>query len=285
MLPALFGVSISQINLLLDTMIASLLMTGSIAWLYYSDRLIEFPLGLFGIGIATVILPALSKLHSSKKLSDFQHTLDWGVRFVIFLGIPAMVGLMIISPLIITVLFDHGAFKDADVDHVKAVSLGVVAYSVGLVSFMLIKVLAPGFYSRQDTKTPVRIGIITLVLNMVFNIMLAPFIGYLGLALATSMSASCNAFLLYRQLKKENVYQFSAMSLRFSVKCIVASLVMGALTWYVSSRYYWATWHFSEQVMLLIVLLVIAAISYFAVLFLLGVRLNTIKSVATTESN
>ena len=266
-------------------MIASLLMTGSIAWLYYSDRLIEFPLGLFGIGIATVILPALSKLHSSKKLSDFQHTLDWGVRFVIFLGIPAMVGLMIISPLIITVLFDHGAFKDADVDHVKAVSLGVVAYSVGLVSFMLIKVLAPGFYSRQDTKTPVRIGIITLVLNMVFNIMLAPFIGYLGLALATSMSASCNAFLLYRQLKKENVYQFSAMSLRFSVKCIVASLVMGALTWYVSSLYYWATWHFYEQVMLLIVLLVIAAISYFAVLFLLGVRLNTIKSVATTESN
>jgi len=150
---------------------------------------------------------------------------------------------------------------------------------------MLIKVLAPGFYSRQDTKTPVRIGIITLVLNMVFNIMLAPFIGYLGLALATSMSASCNAFLLYRQLKKENVYQFSAMSLRFSVKCIVASLVMGALTWYVSSLYYWATWHFYEQVMLLIVLLVIAAISYFAVLFLLGVRLNTIKSVATTESN
>ena len=285
MLPALFGVSISQINLLLDTMIASLLMTGSIAWLYYSDRLIEFPLGLFGIGIATVILPALSKLHSSKKLSDFQHTLDWGVRFVIFLGIPAMVGLMIISPLIITVLFDHGAFKEDSVDHVKAVSLGVVAYSVGLVSFMLIKVLAPGFYSRQDTKTPVRIGIITLVLNMVFNIMLAPFIGYLGLALATSMSASCNAFLLYRQLKKENVYQFSSMSLRFTIKCIVASLVMGCVTWYVSSYYFWASWAFAQQVILLIALVVLAGVSYFAMLFLMGVRLNTIKSVAITESN
>ncbi|CAM3045511.1 murein biosynthesis integral membrane protein MurJ [Pseudoalteromonas distincta] len=285
MLPALFGVSISQINLLLDTMIASLLMTGSIAWLYYSDRLIEFPLGLFGIGIATVILPALSKLHSSKKSSDFQHTLDWGVRFVIFLGLPAMIGLMIISPLIITVLFDHGAFKEDSVDHVKAVSLGVVAYSVGLVSFMLIKVLAPGFYARQDTKTPVRIGIITLVLNMVFNIMLAPFIGYLGLALATSLSASCNAFLLYRQLKKENVYQFSSMSMRFTLKCVVASIVMGAVTWFVSSYYYWATWAFTQQVILLIALVALAGISYFAMLFLMGVRLNTIKSVAITESN
>ncbi|SFT80300.1 putative peptidoglycan lipid II flippase [Pseudoalteromonas sp. DSM 26666] len=285
MLPALFGVSISQINLLLDTVIASLLMTGSIAWLYYSDRLIEFPLGLFGIGIATVILPALSKLHSSKKSSDFQHTLDWGVRFVIFLGLPAMIGLMIISPLIITVLFDHGAFKEAGIDHVKAVSLGVVAYSVGLVSFMLIKVLAPGFYSRQDTKTPVRIGIVTLVLNMVFNIMLAPFIGYLGLALATSMSASCNAYLLYRQLKKENVYQFSSMSGYFTLKCLLASVTMGALVWFTSRHYDWASWHFSEQVMLLVVLLIIAVVSYFFMLFLMGVRLNTIKSVAITESN
>nr|WP_301003353.1 murein biosynthesis integral membrane protein MurJ [Pseudoalteromonas sp.] len=285
MLPALFGVSISQINLLLDTMIASLLMTGSIAWLYYSDRLIEFPLGLFGIGIATVILPALSKLHSSNKSSDFQHTLDWGVRFVIFLGLPAMIGLMIISPLIITVLFDHGAFKEAGTDHVKAVSLGVVAYSVGLVSFMLIKVLAPGFYSRQDTKTPVRIGIITLVLNMVFNIMLAPFIGYLGLALATSMSASCNAYLLYRQLKKENVYQFSSMSGYFTLKCLLASAVMGALVWFTSTHYDWVSWHFSEQVMLLVILLIIAVLSYFFMLFLMGVRLNTIKSVAITESN
>lgn len=285
MLPALFGVSISQINLLLDTVIASLLMTGSIAWLYYSDRLIEFPLGLFGIGIATVILPALSKLHSSKNSSDFQHTLDWGVRFVIFLGLPAMVGLMIISPLIITVLFDHGAFKENEIDHVSAVSLGVMAYSVGLVSFMLIKILAPGFYARQDTKTPVRIGIITLVINMVFNIMLAPFIGYLGLALATSLSASCNAYLLYRQLKKEQVYQFSSMSAVFTLKCIFASVVMGGAVWFVSLQYNWVAWHFSEQVILLTMLLLIAVFSYFSMLFCMGVRLNTIKSVAITESN
>ncbi|BDF93613.1 putative lipid II flippase MurJ [Pseudoalteromonas sp. KAN5] len=285
MLPALFGVSISQINLLLDTMIASLLMTGSIAWLYYSDRLIEFPLGLFGIGIATVILPALSKLHSSKKSSDFQHTLDWGVRFVIFLGLPAMVGLMIISPLIISVLFDHGAFKDGDIDHVQAVSFGVMAYSVGLVSFMLIKVLAPGFYARQDTKTPVRIGIITLILNMVFNIMLAPFIGYLGLALATSMSASCNAYLLYRQLNKEQVYTFSRFSLLFTGKCVAAALLMGTTVWYVATQFLWQQWHFSEQVVLLMGLLALAGVVYFLALFLLGVRLNTIKNVMTAQSD
>ncbi|GKW52080.1 putative lipid II flippase MurJ [Pseudoalteromonas sp. NCCP-2140] len=285
MLPALFGVSISQINLLLDTMIASMLMTGSIAWLYYSDRLIEFPLGLFGIGIATVILPALSKLHSTKSTKDFQLTLDWGVRFVIFLGLPAMFGLMVISPLIITVLFDHGAFQNGEIDHVKAVSYGVMAYSVGLVSFMLIKVLAPGFYSRQDTKTPVKIGIKTLVLNMVFNIMLAPFIGYLGLALATAMSASCNAYLLYHQLRKEGVYQFSTMSLGFTFKCLFSSLLMAASVWYVGQQFTWKTWHFTEQVLLLSGLLVLAVFVYFAALFILGVRLNTIKSVATTESN
>ena len=285
MLPALFGVSISQINLLLDTVIASLLMTGSIAWLYYSDRLIEFPLGLFGIGIATVILPALSKLHSSAKSSDFQHTLDWGVRFVIFLGLPAMIGLMIISPLIISVMFDHGAFKDSAVDHVQAVSLGVMAYSVGLVSFMLIKVLAPGFYARQDTKTPVRIGIITLVLNMVFNIMLAPFIGYLGLALATSMSASCNAFLLYRQLKKEQVYHFSRFSLVFTFKCALASATMGVSVWFTAQHFLWRQWNFSEQIVLLAGLITLAGGVYFAMLFLLGVRLHTIKNVLTTKSD
>ncbi len=280
MLPAMFGVSISQINLLLDTIIASLLVTGSIAWLYYSDRLIEFPLGLFGIGIATVILPALSKLHATEKSEDFQSTLDWGVRFVLFLGFPAMAGLMVISPLIISVLFDHGAFSESEVDHVKAVSMGVAAYSVGLVSFMLIKVLAPGFYARQDTKTPVKIGIITLVLNMVFNIMLAPFIGYLGLALATSLSASCNAFLLYRKLNQQGVYQFSSFSLWFALKCIVSAILMAVLVYFIAQQYTWQSWSLIEQITLLCALLAVAMVSYFGALFAFGVRLKTIKEAS-----
>ncbi|KAF7774272.1 putative peptidoglycan lipid II flippase [Pseudoalteromonas citrea] len=279
MLPAMFGVSISQINLLLDTVIASLLVTGSIAWLYYSDRLIEFPLGLFGIGIATVILPALSKLHANNAADDFQVTLDWGVRFVLFLGFPAMAGLIVISPLIITVLFDHGAFSEGEVDHVKAVSLGVSAYSVGLVSFMLIKVLAPGFYARQDTKTPVKIGIITLVLNMLFNIALAPFIGYLGLALATSLSASCNAYLLYNKLAKQGVFIVSSFTGWFALKCLVSSIIMGLSIWYFSAQFAWRSWAFIDQVGLLCILLALAMTLYFFTLFLMGVRVKTIKDV------
>ncbi|CAM4221193.1 murein biosynthesis integral membrane protein MurJ [Pseudoalteromonas maricaloris] len=277
MIPALFGVSVSQINLLLDTVIASFLVTGSIAWLYYSDRLIEFPLGLFGIGIATVILPALSKLHAGEKSEDFQKTLDWGVRFVIFLGLPAMLGLMVTSPLIISVLFGHGEFVSQNADNINKVSLGVAAYSVGLLSFMLIKVLAPGFYARQDTKTPVRIGIITMALNMVFNLILAPFIGYLGLALATSLSASCNAFLLYRQLSHQGVYQLSAFSLGFTAKCFVAAVVMAVCVYFLGARFEWLEWGLMEQVLLLCGLLVTAMVSYFSLLFILGVRLSTIR--------
>ncbi|WP_440053619.1 murein biosynthesis integral membrane protein MurJ [Pseudoalteromonas sp. T1lg65] len=277
MIPALFGVSVSQINLLLDTIIAAALMTGSIAWLYYSDRLIEFPLGLFGIGIATVILPALSKLHAGDNKEDFQKTLDWGVRFVIFLGVPAMLGLIVISPLIITVLFGHGEFMSGDADNVNKVSMGVAAYSVGLLSFMLIKVLAPGFYSRQDTKTPVRIGIITMVLNMMFNLMLAPFIGYLGLALATSMSASCNAFLLYRKLSEQDVYQFSGFSVRFSLKCVASGLLMAIAVYFLAQQFLWQAWGLFEQVLLLFSLISAAAICYFALLFIMGIRLRTIR--------
>ena len=277
MIPAMFGVSVSQINLLLDTVIASFLVTGSIAWLYYSDRLIEFPLGLFGIGIATVILPALSKLHAGQKLQDFQKTLDWGVRFVIFLGLPAMLGLMVISPLIIAVLFGHGEFVSQNADNIDKVSMGVAAYSVGLLSFMLIKVLAPGFYARQDTKTPVRIGIITMVLNMVLNLILAPFIGYLGLALATSLSASCNAWLLYRRLSQQQVYQFSAFSLQFTFKCLFAALCMATGVYYLSIQFAWLSWSLVDQITLLSGLMAVAMVSYFGLLYCLGIRLHTIK--------
>ncbi|KKE85036.1 murein biosynthesis integral membrane protein MurJ [Pseudoalteromonas luteoviolacea] len=283
MLPAIFGVSVSQINLLLDTIIAAALMTGSIAWLYYSDRLIEFPLGLFGIAIATVILPALSKLHANDKADNFQHTMDWGVRFVLLLGIPAMGGLMVISPLIISVLFGHGEFKNSDVDNIAAVSAGVTAYSVGLVSFMLIKVLAPGFYARQDTKTPVKIGIIALVLNMIFNLALAPFIGYLGLALATSLSATCNAFLLYRALKKEHVYTLSHFTLWFAAKSVGATLIMATCVYSLSEHLVWQGESLITQLWVLGCLMACAIFLYFFVLFIFGVRVSTIKEIKTIE--
>ncbi|MDP4946586.1 MAG: murein biosynthesis integral membrane protein MurJ, partial [Alishewanella sp.] len=231
MLPALFGVSVSQINLLLDTVIASFLLTGAVSWLYYSDRLIEFPLGLFGIAIATVILPNLSRHHATADTARFAHTLDWSVRFVAMFGLPAMLALMVLAQPIITVLFMRGEFTQQDV---LMVSYSLLAYCCGLLSYMLIKVLAPGYYARQDIKTPVRIGIIAMVANMVFNLMLAPFLSYVGLALATAMSASLNAFLLYRGLKIAGVYQLSRFSMVMLAKFAFASVLMASALYVVS---------------------------------------------------
>jgi len=283
MLPALFGVSVSQINLLLDTVIASFLLTGAVSWLYYSDRLIEFPLGLFGIAIATVILPNLSRHHANENTLRFSQTLDWSLRFVALFGIPAMAGLIVLAQPIIALLFMRGEFSQNDV---LMVSYSLIAYSTGLLSYMLIKVLAPGFYARQDIKTPVRIGIIAMVANMVFNLMLAPFLSYVGLALATAMSASLNAFLLYRGLKQVGVYQLSKASMLFLLKLMIASSLMAAvLYWYTPTLTDWVQLSLTVQVWRLSTLCVLAVVAYFALLWVLGVRLQHFKANSVAESN
>ena len=283
MLPALFGVSVSQINLLLDTVIASFLLTGAVSWLYYSDRLIEFPLGLFGIAIATVILPNLSRHHANENSLRFSQTLDWSLRFVALFGIPAMAGLMVLAQPIIALLFMRGAFSQNDV---VMVSYSLIAYSTGLLSYMLIKVLAPGFYARQDIKTPVRIGIIAMVANMAFNLMLAPFLSYVGLALATAMSASLNAFLLYRGLKLAGVYQLSKASLVFLLKLALASLMMAALLyWQTPTLHDWVALGFSDQIWRLCLLCGLAVVGYFSLLWLFGVRLAHFRANSVAESN
>lgn len=282
MLPALFGVSVSQINLLLDTVIASFLLTGAVSWLYYSDRLIEFPLGLFGIAIATVILPNLSRHHAGADTERFSQTLDWSLRFVALFGIPAMAGLMVLSQPIIALLFMRGEFTQNDV---LMVSYSLIAYSTGLLSYMLIKVLAPGFYARQDIKTPVRIGIIAMVANMVFNLMLAPFLSYVGLALATAMSASLNAYLLYRGLKLAGVYQLSKTSTIFLLKLVIASSLMAALLyWQTPTLAQWVQLSFTVQLWRLITLCGLAVTGYFLLLWLLGVRLRHFKANSVAES-
>lgn len=282
MLPALFGVSVSQINLLLDTVIASFLLTGAVSWLYYSDRLIEFPLGLFGIAIATVILPNLSRHYASEDASRFSYTLDWALRFVAMFGLPAMFALMVLAQPIIAVLFLRGEFTENDV---LMVSYSLIAYACGLLSYMLIKVLAPGFYARQDIKTPVRIGIIAMVANMVLNLLLAPFLSYVGLALATALSASLNAFLLYRGLKQRGVYQLSRRSIIFLAKFTLASLVMtGALYYFSPALAEWTVLSLSAQIIKLSVLCIGAVIGYFALLLLLGIRLADFKPKTVAES-
>jgi putative peptidoglycan lipid II flippase len=279
-IPALFGVSVTQINLLLDTIIASMLITGSISWLYYADRLLEFPLGLFGIGIATVILPSLAKLHTKKDTQEFNDTLDWGLRIVSLFGWPALAGLMVLAQPIIMVLFMRGEFTQYEV---LQVSYALFAYLSGLLSFMFIKVLAPGYYARQDTKTPVKIAIKAMVANMAFNLMLAPFFGYVGLAIATTLSATLNAMMLYHGLKSANIFQLSGKTLWFIAKLICSAVVMALVVNKISPAFdVWLSFSFSEQVLQLIICIVCGIFSYLICLLLLGIRLNDIKVTQKT---
>jgi len=273
--PALFGVSVTQINLLLDTLIASFLISGSISWLYYADRLLEFPLGLFGIGIATVVLPSLAKLHSSNDPKQFTATLDWGIKVICLFGWPALAGLMILAQPIIMVLFMRGEFTQNDV---LQVSMALFAYLSGLLSFMFIKILAPGYYARQDTKTPVKIGIKAMVANMAFNLMLAPFFGYVGLAIATTMSATLNAWLLYRGLKQAQVYHLSKNTQLFIGKLMLAASVMALVVYQLSPNFNtWLSLSFVEQTLQLVLCISAGCVSYFLMIFLLGISLNDFK--------
>jgi putative peptidoglycan lipid II flippase len=237
MLPALFGTSVVQINLLFDTLIASFLAAGSISWLYFSDRFVELPLALFGIAIATVILPRLSQHHARASSEAFSHTLDWALRLSLMVAVPAMLGLVVLAGPVLISLIQYRAFAYEDTQMAR---LSLMAYAFGLPAFILIKVLAPGFYSRQDTKTPVRVGIIAMLANMSLNVLLVVPWVYLalpgphaGLALATSTSAYLNAGLLYRGLRRAGVYTpgpgWAQLSRQIGVACAVLVLVLGLL--------------------------------------------------------
>lgn len=204
MVPALFGVSVSQINLLLDVLLASFLESGSVSWLYYSDRLAQLPLGVFAIAIAVVILPNLSQKHAADDGQRFASMLDWGVRMVLLIGLPSALALLVLAEPLMATIFYRGEITEYDV---TKMAMSLRAYGAGLLAFMLIKVLAPGYFARQDTKTPVKIGIQAMVLNMVLNLPLVLALAHVGLALATTISAYFNAFMLFWGLRKLGIYQ------------------------------------------------------------------------------
>ncbi len=246
MVPAIFGVSVSQINLLLDTVLASFLPQGSVSWLYYSDRLVELPLGVFAIAISTVILPSLSRQQANRSAEEFSATLDWAIRMVLLIAVPAAVALFILAEPILMTLFQYGKLTARDV---SMASFSLQAYSVGLLAFMLIKVLAPGYFSRQDTKTPVKIGIIAMIANMVLNIaFVVPLhfywqLGHVGLALATSLSAFLNAGLLYRGLRRQEVYTPLPEFMTTVLRLLAAAAAMAAvLVWFLPEHALWLEW-------------------------------------------
>ncbi len=224
LLPALFGVSISQINLLVDTMVATLLVSGSVSWLYYSNRLLELPLALIGIALATVALAKLSEHFANKDQHRFIHAINYALKIALIFGVPACMGLVLLAqPLIIT-LFQYGEFN-AFSAHQSALSL--MAYGTGLVAFIMVKVLASVFLSRGDTKTPVKVGAIVMIINIFLNFIFAYYYAHIGLALATSLSAFINAYLLYYHLKQRNIFTFSQDFLQMFFKILLATIIMG----------------------------------------------------------
>ncbi len=281
MLPAIFGVSVTQLNLLLDTLIASFLQNGSISWLYYSDRLMEFPLGILGVGLATVILPNLSNKHATESPEGFSHTLNWALRWVLFLGVPCAVGLFLLAGPMIATLFQSKVFLPSDVAMAQR---SLMAYSLGLLPFIMIKVLAPGFYARQDTKTPVKIAVLAMITNMVFNIILVFPLAHAGLALATTLSACLNATLLFRGLRREGVFLPEAGWLGLILRGLVASAAMGIMLYIMAGDLaVWVgegTW---DRIWRLISLILSGAGIYGLSLLLLGIRMNHFRASFTTR--
>jgi putative peptidoglycan lipid II flippase len=281
MLPGILGSSVAQINLLFDTLIASFLVAGSVSWLYYSDRLVEFPLGVFAIALSTVILPSLSRSHANESADEFSHTIDWALRMVLLIGIPSAIGLLILAGPMLVTLFNYGDFGAADVD---MAGLSLMAYALGLPGFMLVKVLAPAFYSRKDTVTPVRIAIIALLTNIVLNLLfVVPMVmleipgPHAGLALATSLAAWVNAGLLFRLLRKQKVYQPAPGWLRLLLQLGCASIVLvGVLVLGMPSLPVWLEWSAWSRVGGLLEWVVAGAASYFIALQLCGLHIKTL---------
>ena len=276
MLPALFGVSVAQINLLVDTILASFLVTGSVSWLYYSDRLMEFPLGVFGVALATVVLPGLSKKAANENWVEFRQDLDFALRLVLILAIPATLGLFLLAePLLIT-LFYYGEFNQQDV-HMAGTSL--MAYSFGLLGFILVKILAPAFYSRKDMKTPVKVAIVALVVNMVMNLILIGPFAHVGLAAATSISAFVNAGLLYWYLTKQKVFRPLQGWLKLLLQVTLASVALAVFLIMVNPNLDdWLQYDVWHRLFWLLVLVFGAMSVYVVTLFMIGVRKKSFVS-------
>lgn len=279
MIPGIFGSSVMQINLLLDTVIASFLVSGSVTWLYLSDRMVELPLGIFGIALATVILPNLSQKHAAGDPESFSRMLDWALRWVLIVALPAAVALAVLALPILSTLFLYGDFKPIDVE---MASISLVVYSGGLMGFILVKVLAPGYFARQDTKTPVKVGIVAMVANMLMNILfVVPMVKYdwpaphAGLALATTFSAFINAGLLYLGLRKLGVYSPQAGWMKLMLQTMFAVSVMAGVIYIASAELAsWTSATASQRILQLSWIIPLGALSYFTVLWLTGVRLS-----------
>jgi putative peptidoglycan lipid II flippase len=272
--PAVFGVSIGQISLLISTIFASYLETGSVSWLFYADRLMEFPTGLLGVALGTILLPSLAKHYQSSNLAEYSRLLDWGLRLTLLLTLPAAVGLAFLSTPLITTLFHYGKFSAHDVIMTRQ---ALIAYSVGLTGLIMVKILAPGFYARQNIRTPVKIGVATLAATQVMNVAFTVFgpLAHAGLALATGLGACFNAGILFLRLRQYQIYRPQAGWRVFFMKLAAALAVMALVLWLGAGTHdNWLHEHGFKRALHLLALIAAGAFAYFATLWLLGFRLK-----------
>ncbi len=279
MAPAILGVSVAQISLLLNTQIASFLQTGSVSWLTAADRLMEFPSALLGVALGTVLLPSLVKHHAEDNPAEYSRLLDWGLRLTLLLTLPAAVALALLATPLIATIFQHGEFRAQDVMMTRA---ALVAYSVGLTGIILVKILAPGFYARQNIKTPVKIAIFTLVVTQLFNLAFVPLYRHAGLALSIGLGACVNAGLLYFFMRKQNIFVPQPEWLAFVLKIAVALYVMGVvLFWLSGADTEWLTSTTPAKCWRLALVICAGAFTYFASLWFMGFRLRQFSSRLT----
>ncbi len=285
MLPGIFGSSVAQVSLMLDTIVVSFLVTGSVSWLYFADRLMEFPLGVFSIALATVILPSLSRHHAAASMDHFTGTLDWALRLVIVLVSPAAVAMLVFAGPLTATTFGYGKFDTHDV---QMATYALMAYSWGLLGFSLVKVLAPGYFARQDTKTPVRVGLIALGVNMALNagaVLPAYYLGFayphILIATSTCVAAAVNTSLLWTGLKRQGVYKARPGWGALLARVLLANAVMAALLiWLGGDLEGWMVLSPWERAARLALCIAAAAATYFGMLLLAGMRMRHVRNVA-----
>jgi len=270
--PAVFGVSVGQMSLLINNIFASFLISGSVTWLYFADRLMEFPMGLLGVALGTILLPSLSKRHAEGSTEAYSELLDWGLRLTLMLAVPCAVALAVLALPLVATLFHYGAFTATDVINTRN---AVIAYSIGLVGLIAVKVLAPGFYARQDIRTPVKIALVTLVFTQLLNVVFIGQLQHAGLALAISVGACLNAGLLLRGLRKREIYRPQPGWGMFVLKLMLAVYVMAVVLWVLAgSASSWLTAPALERIARMAMLVIAGAAAYFCTLWLCGFRLR-----------
>ncbi|XRA81300.1 murein biosynthesis integral membrane protein MurJ [Pseudomonas putida] len=270
MLPAILGVSVSQISLIINTIFASFLVAGSVSWMYYADRLMELPSGVLGVALGTILLPTLAKTYANKDREEYSRILDWGLRLCFLLVLPCTLALAILAEPLTVALFQYGKFSAFDAAMTQR---ALIAYSVGLLAIILIKVLAPGFYAQQNIRTPVKIAVFTLVCTQLFNLALVGPLAHAGLALAISLGACLNAGLLFWKLRSQQLFEPQPGWAVFLLKLVLAVTLMSAVL--LAGMHYMPAWEqgiMLERFLRLGALILAGVVTYFGCLYLCGFR-------------